>query len=162
MKPGGQYTLQQGMSLIISMLFLLVVTAISVIAASNSALGLKMSANMQDSYSSFQSAEAGIFAVLGLAGTDYDPFDADDSDVPFNGIPADEQPLRELNDGVSSVSVELFLTASATECPRKLSGSSVGLKDCEYYRIASEHNVASKARTRVELGVVKELVGGAL
>ena len=50
---------QQGVALVVALLFLLVVTVISVIAASNSAIGLKMSANMQDAYSSFQSAEAG-------------------------------------------------------------------------------------------------------
>ena len=50
------------------LLFLLVVTIIAVTAANNSTLGLKMSASMQDSYRSFQSAEAGLDAVLGLAG----------------------------------------------------------------------------------------------
>ncbi len=65
---------QQGVALVVALLFLLVVTIISVIAASNSAIGLKMSANMADSYASFQSAEAGILAVLSLAGTANDPF----------------------------------------------------------------------------------------
>ena len=147
------------MALFVSLIFLLVVTVISVMAASNSSLGLKMSGNMQDSYASFQAAEAGVFAVLGLAGTDYDPFDADDSDTPFTDLSVADHPLRELSDGVSSIRVELFVTAQATECPRSFSGSSVGLKDCEYYRIASEHAVQKKARTKVQLGVVKELVG---
>ena len=51
-------------------------TIIAVTAANNSTLGLKMSASMQDSYRSFQSAEAGVDAVLGLAGTALDPFRA--------------------------------------------------------------------------------------
>jgi hypothetical protein len=60
---------QSGVVLVTGLLFLLVVTIIAVTAANNSTLGLKMSASMQDSYRSFQSAEAGLYAALGLAGT---------------------------------------------------------------------------------------------
>ena len=51
---------QDGVVLVTTLLFLLVVTIISITAANNSSLGLKMSANMQDAYRSFQAAEAGI------------------------------------------------------------------------------------------------------
>jgi hypothetical protein len=37
--------------------------------------------------------------------------------------------------------------------------SSVGLFDCDYYRIAAEHEVPKEARTKVELGVVKTIIG---
>ncbi len=59
---------EQGIALITSLLFLLVVTLISVTAANSSALGLRMSANMQDAYQSFSAAEAGIYAALGQSG----------------------------------------------------------------------------------------------
>ena len=149
---------QRGVALVVALLFLLVVTVISVIAASNSAIGLKMSANMADSYSSFQSAEAGILAVLSLTGTAHDPFSGRDEMDPFAGI--SPHPLDDLNDGAGSVNAEVFLTHAASACPRSPSGSSVGLFDCEYYRIASEHSVPKKARTRAELGVVKTIIGG--
>jgi len=89
---------QRGVALVVALLFLLVVTVISVIAASNSTIGLKMSANLQDSYASFQSAEAGIIAVLSLAGTANDPFDGDDTPDPFAAFdPAVDHPLRGLS-----------------------------------------------------------------
>jgi type IV pilus assembly protein PilX len=158
---------QQGVALVVALLFLLVVTVISVIAASNSAIGLKMSANMADSYASFQSAEAGIIAALSLAGTANDPFDGDDSQDIFREPEGPKywrcnnanNPLRALNDGACAVETDVFLTTAATACPRNSVASSVGLFDCDYYRITSEHEVPREARTRVELGVVKTIIG---
>ncbi len=126
----------------VALLFLLVVTVISVIAASNSAIGLKMSANLQDSYSSFQSAEAGIMAVLSLAGTANDPFDGGlMTEDPFAGV-VTEIPWRGLKDGQArwtSMSFSRPPRPPARECRV---ASSVGLFDCDYYRITSEHEVA--------------------
>jgi len=166
MMPNEIHRAQSGVALVVALLFLLVVTIISVIAASNSSLGLKMSANLADSYSSFQSAEAGIIAALSLAGTAEDPFkgvaevNLFDPDNPYATFSAVNHPLRDLNDGVASVEVDVFLTNAATACPRSATGSSVSLFDCDYYRIASEHEVPKKARTKVELGVVKTIIGG--
>ncbi|MEE4143328.1 MAG: PilX N-terminal domain-containing pilus assembly protein [Halieaceae bacterium] len=151
---------QRGVALVVALLFLLVVTIISVIAASNSTVGLKMSANLQDSYASFQSAEAGIIAVLSLAGTASDPFDGDDTPDPFADFTAADHPLRGLSDGADSVNTDVYLTTAGTACPRSAVGSSVGLFDCDYYRITSEHEVPREARTKVELGVVKTIIGG--
>ena len=154
---------QRGVALVVALLFLLVVTIISVIAASNSTLGLKMSANLQDSYSSFQSAEAGIIAVLSLAGTANDPFDGGDTPDPFAAFdPNTDHPLRDLRDGPGSVDAEVFLTTAGTACPRSAAAFSVGLLDCDYYRITSEHEVPREARTRVELGVAKTIIGSGL
>jgi hypothetical protein len=151
---------QQGVALVVALLFLLVVTVISVIAASNSAIGLKMSGNLQDAYSSFQSAEAGVMAVMSLAGTANDPFNGLDTPDPFATFDPDtNHPLRGLNDGAQSVDARVFLTTPATTCPRNAVGSSVGLFDCDYYRVAAEHDVPKKARTKVELGVVKTIIG---
>lgn len=151
---------QQGVALVVALLFLLVVTIISVIAASNSQMSLKMAANMQDSYDSFQSAEAGIVAVLALAGTGNDPFDGDDSLMPFAAFdPNSTHPLRSLNDGPQSMDVDVFITNTNTTCPRSGAPSSVGLFACDYYRLESEHEVVKKARTKVNLGVVKTIIG---
>ena len=152
---------QRGVALVVSLLFLLVVSVISVMAASSSALGLKMSSNMADSYASFQSAEAGAIATLALAGAgSNDPFDGDDTPDPFAAFnPDTNHPLRGIADGVDAVDVNVFMTTGSTTCPRSDAGSSVGLFECDYYRIESEHEVVHKARTRVQLGVVKPIIG---
>ena len=154
---------QKGVALVVALLFLLVVTVISVTAANNSSVGLKMASNMNDAYSSFQSAEAGLFGLLGLAGTAFDPFDGSNSPTPFAGVPAAAHPLRNLNlhGGAGSVDVDVFITAGATQCPRSLNGYSTELLDCDYYRVASEHQEPQKARTKLELGVVKTIIGSA-
>ena len=145
---------QSGVALAVALIFLLVVTIISVVAAGNSTMGLKMSTNMQDAYSSFQSAEAGIFAALALAASTADPFDADDDMDPNTAAY-----LSHIKGGAGTVDVDVFLVTGATDCPRNSRGSSITLTDCEYYRIAAEHNVARKARSKVHLGVVKEIIG---
>jgi hypothetical protein len=150
---------QRGVALVVALLFLLVVTVISVIAASNGSLGLKMSANMADSYDSFQAAEAGVIATLALAETANDPFDGADTPDPFVLFNNTNHPLRFLNDTAASVDVDVFITSAATACPRSATGSSVGLFDCDFYRIASEHEVRKQARTKVDLGVVKTIIG---
>ena len=151
---------QRGVALVVALLFLLVVTVISVIAASNSSLGLKMSANLADSFSSFQSAEAGVLAVLSLAGTANDPFDGDDTADPFSAFdPNTNHPLRFLNGGADTVDADVFLIVPATECPRNTTAASVGLFDCDYYRVKAEHDVPKEARTKVEMGVVKTIIG---
>jgi type IV pilus assembly protein PilX len=157
---------QEGVALVVALLFLLVVTVISVIAASNSAIGLKMSANLQDAYSSFQSAEAGVIAALSLVDTPSDPFDGgssldifDNSDPKYWRCNNASNPLRDLNDGACAVKTDVFLTIAATACPRSEAGYSVGLLDCDYYLVESEHEVPRKARTKVDLGVVKTIIG---
>jgi type IV pilus assembly protein PilX len=168
MKSFDESGQQRGVALVVALLFLLVVTVISVIAASNSSLGLKMAANMADSYSSFQSAEAGVIATLSLAGdpnSPLKPFDGKKERFDLFGslAPNDpKNPLKDLNDTADSVEVDVFLTNAATACPRSKVGSSVGLFDCDYYRIASEHKVPKKARTKVNLGVVKTIIGGGI
>jgi type IV pilus assembly protein PilX len=166
MKNRNMSLRQRGVALVVALLFLLVVTVISVIAASNSAIGLKMSANLQDAYSSFQSAEAGVIAALSLAGTSSDPFDGDSSLDIFDNSDAKywrcnnaSNPLRDLNDGACAVKTDVYLTIAATACPRSEAGYSVGLLDCDYYLVESEHEVPRKARTKVDMGVVKTIIG---
>lgn len=158
-----QYGLQRGLALVVSLLFLLVVTIVSITAATNSSLGLRMAGNLQDNYESFQAAEAGIYGALALAGTAHDPFLRVDDDAPFAGLDADsEHPLRRLRDGAAAVNVRVSVVALSRDCPRTAGdtgGSSTGVFDCDFYRLTSEHNVDGKARSRVELGVVKTVIG---
>lgn len=159
---------QHGVALAVSLLFLLVVTIVSITAATNSSMGLRMAGNLQDNYESFQAAEAGIYGALALArtaaGTTQDPFRGVDDDTPFAGLnTSTEHPLRRLRDGVGSVDVRVAVVDVAGDCrrpPRETGGNSVGEISCDYYRVTSEHNVAGKARSRIELGVVKEVAGG--
>ena len=157
---------QSGVVLVTGLLFLLVVTIIAVTAANNSTPGLKMSGSMQDSYRSFQSAESGLYAALELAGTDAgtDLFRPGQDVVaePFEEI--SNHPLRNQagypND--LSVDVEVFLISAERACPRpptSSGGSSVSVFDCDYYRIESEHVELGRARTQVQLGVVKTVIG---
>jgi hypothetical protein len=155
---------QQGVALAVSLLFLLVVTIVSITAATNSSMGLRMAGNLQESYESFQAAEAGIYGALALARTAEDPFMGVDDLTPFAGLSAStEHPLRSLRDGVGAVDVRVVSVAVAVGCPRppgERDGDSEGETfACDYYRVISEHDVAGKARSRVELGVVKK-VGG--
>lgn len=152
---------QRGVALAVALLFLLVVTVISVIAAGNSSLGLKMSDNLADSYASFQSAEAGIIATLSLVDTANDPFDGSDTADPFSAFDPNDHPLSNLKDGAASVDTEVILATAATTCPLEdaSTASSAPLYDCEFYRINSEHEVPREARTQVEMGVLKKIVG---
>ncbi len=156
-------TPQRGVALVTALLFLLVVTVIAVTAANNSSLGLKMSASMQDAYRSFHAAEAGVYAALGLAGSAQDPFRREDVVLePFDGV--GQHPLRNLADDpdAAPIDVDVFLISIQRPCPRpptNRGGSSVGVFDCDYYRVQSEHDVPGRARNRVELGVVKTVIG---
>ncbi len=151
---------QSGVALVVALLFLLVVTILSVTAARNSSFSLQMSSNMQDASSSFQAAEAGVYAALALAGTGAsDPFNGTSTDNPFDGL--SPNPLAVLNDP-NSVAVEIELTALDRSCPRprrsNSAGSSEGTYACDYYRIDAEHEAEMRARTRVSLGVVKTVL----
>ena len=150
---------QQGMALVVSLLFLLILTVISVVAATNSRSALKMSMNAQDGLQSFQAAEAGVYAALATSGTANDLFmGATEEDV-FADYSEEENPLALLDTGADSVTTDVFLTADATACPRRENGSSVALFDCDYYRIESEHEVERRARTKINVGVVKTIIG---
>ncbi len=153
---------QRGAVLVVAMLFLLVVTVISVVAAGNSTFSLKMSSNLQDSYDSFQSAEAGVNGIMFLVGTSNDAFDRTQPEnlTPFANVPDSSHPLRNLNGGTGVMDVDVFLTAADRPCPRDSRSSTDGITSCDYYRIDSEHDEPQRARTKVNTGVVKTILGG--
>jgi len=147
-------TRQSGVALVTGLLFLLVVTIVAVTAANNSVLGLKMSASMQDSYRSFQSAEAGIDAVLGLAGTDLDPFEKKiDTADPFQGLTDFEggmnHPFRNqaADPNTVPIDVDVHFTSSS-----RLVNYSDKFFEIRYYRIKSEHVEPGRARTQIQVG----------
>jgi hypothetical protein len=97
---------QRGVALVTVLLFLVVVSVISLTAAQNSALGLKMSGGMQDSYRSFEAAEAGIYAAFRLAGGAQDPFTPrGDVEEPFADL--DLHPLRNQAADPSDIPVDV-------------------------------------------------------
>jgi len=153
---------QQGSTLVVAILFLLILTVISVFAATSSSLELKMAGNMQDSYASFQEAEAGATATLALVGTPADPFDGvtitQDPFASFSNAPA-THPLANISGGSGSVTVNLTLSTSTASCPRITEGYSADLLTCDYYDIQSNHRELQKAQTEVHLGSVKTLIG---
>ena len=55
---------QQGIALITSLVFLLIITAISVVAAQRGGSNLRMVSNMQESAAAFQRAEEGIYQAV--------------------------------------------------------------------------------------------------
>ncbi len=149
---------QQGVALVISLILLTILTVLGVYAASTGALQLRMVGNMQESFDSFQAAEAGIAAVLSLVRTGPDPFTGNDEPTPFTGAGSD--PLDELNDGSGSVNVNVIMQLKGGTCPRREEGYSVGLIDCDHYRIESQHTSAD-ARTKLDEGIVKPVIGNA-
>ncbi len=169
---------QQGVTLVVAILFLLILTVISVFAAISSSLEFKMAGNMQDSYASFQSAEAGAIGTLALSDTVADPFDGlptddpvhpndTDSDPgwdPFVGWAdtANDHPLRGVSGTPAAVNVLINLTTSAISCPRAVDGFSTDLLACDHYDIESRHSEAQKATTEVHLGAVKTFIGKAV
>ncbi|MCP4412129.1 MAG: hypothetical protein GY808_06125 [Gammaproteobacteria bacterium] len=168
---------QQGVTLVVAILFLLILTILSVFAATNSSLEFKMAGNMQDSYASFQSAEAGAIGTLALSDTANDPFDGlpteeplhpNDTDTEPGWDPffswadtANDHPLKGVYGTPAAVDVTLHLTTSATICPRAVAGYSVNLLACDHYDIESRHSEAQKATTEVHLGAVKTFIGAA-
>tara|TARA_B110000503_G_scaffold83460_1_gene127316 strand:- start:27013 stop:27465 length:453 start_codon:yes stop_codon:yes gene_type:complete len=146
------------MALVVSLLFLLILTVISMVAATNSRSALKMSLNAQDGLRSFQAAEAGVYAALATTGTATELFNGMSSEDVFGGLSVEESPLGLLETG-TDVTTDVFLTADAMACPRQVNASSVGLFDCDYYRIESEHYVDRRVRTKINVGVVKTIIG---
>ncbi|MBP9032385.1 MAG: hypothetical protein KBG29_00740 [Pseudomonadales bacterium] len=148
---------QQGVALVVALILLTVLALIGIYAAATGSLELRMARNMQDAYDSFQSAEAGIAAVVSLARLGPDPFTGDDEDEPFNGA---DDPLEQLNDGQDSVTATVELILLGAVCPRSELASSTDLIACDHYRVEAEH-VSDDARATVDQGVVKSVIGSA-
>lgn len=147
---------ERGVALVVALIFLLVVTVISVVAANNSRQGLSMTTNLQDSYDSFQSAEAGVLAAIGTHKvTALDVFGDESEKNVFGALNNSTSPIGHLNGGNSHTEVDVHVTDLDLDCPRGELGSSVFEFDCTHYRIVAEHEVDRKAKSKVSQGVVK-------
>lgn len=150
---------QRGVALAVALVFLLVLTVVGVYAASGSALGLRMARNMQDSFNSFQSAEAIIAAVMTVSRVGTDPFDGSSHADALGS--SKSTLLGGLNGGVASVkTASVTVVLKKAVCPRMEKGSSADLIACDHYRVDGEHETDT-ARTRVSQGVVKSIIGNA-
>ncbi|MEM1110586.1 MAG: pilus assembly PilX N-terminal domain-containing protein [Pseudomonadota bacterium] len=150
---------QRGVALIVALLFLLIVTIISVNATRNSAISLRTSGNMQDEHNSLQSAEAAIYAALALSTTSDDPFGLQQTVNPFSGVSSD--PLANVKDA-NAVSATVRLRGTDDACPRPRfdrGGFSEGTFACDYYQVDATHDLTRRARTQVSMGVVKTVFG---
>lgn len=155
---------QRGVALVVSLVFLLIITIISVVAATNSKVGLTMTGNLQDAYESFQAAEAGVLAAIATHGTGDDVFvGADVKEDVFDDFADDEGPLGHLRDGSGRVTVDVMITHTGA-CERAEeddvgeSGFTVGEFPCQHFRIDGEHDVPRKALTRVSQGVIRTTI----
>jgi hypothetical protein len=160
MRQGNFGQSQRGVALVVSLIFLLVITIMSVVAATNSRQGLTMTSNLQDSYDSFHAAEAGVLAAIATAGTATDEFTGSDNPNIFGDFDADEGPLGHLTDGNAAMTVNIFMTNFDGACPASaITASSTEEFSCDYYRVESTHEVARKATTKVSQGVIKTTIG---
>jgi len=148
---------QQGVALVVALIFLLVVTIISVTASRNSSMSLKMASNYQDQNNSLQSAEAALFGALGLSGTANDPFLGVTTWQPFAVV----NPLAGINEP-DSVAAMVRLEEREAGCPRPRrsgdGGDSADQFKCDYYLVISRHAVDRRAQTDAALGVVKKVL----
>lgn len=149
---------ERGVALVIALILLVVVTSLSIFGAASGALDLRVSGNMQAASDSFQEAEAGIAAVMTLAGTGPDPFTGVDKADPLQG--ASGNPLGGLNDGAASLDLDVVLKVREGTCPRSRLAFSADLIACDHYRVQSAHSAAD-SRSRVDQGVVKSVIGRA-
>lgn len=149
---------QRGVSLVVALILLAVLTLISLYVAATGGLELRMARNMQESEDSFQSAEAGVAAVLRQVRGGPDPFRRQDVADPLAGVTPN--PLAALNDGAAAMDLNVVYMAGDTPCPRVEEAYSADLIVCDHYRVESRHDT-DDARTKVDQGVVKPVIGSA-
>ena len=149
---------QRGIALAATLILLTAVTLLGLYAASNSSLGLFMAKNMQDAFDAFQSAEAGVAAVVGMPQVGTDPFTGTSNSNPLGSYSTIL--LQELNRGAGSVDTSIELKLRNATCPRSELASSTSLISCDHYRVVAVQE-SDDARATVAQGVVKSVIGGA-
>ena len=156
---------QRGVALSITLILLIVFTLLGVFVLSTSVLELRMSGNTQQSMNSFESAEAGVAAVLRTANSEPDPtrnpFNGqkvgDVNSTPLAGVETD--PLAGLSPG-TVVTARTVLTEVQTPCPRAdaETASTADTVVCDYYRIEATAETAAQARSRIAQGAAREVL----
>ncbi|MDZ7781684.1 MAG: pilus assembly PilX N-terminal domain-containing protein [Halioglobus sp.] len=157
---------QQGVALVVALLFLVIVTLLAVTAARDSSFSLKMSGNMQDRYAAINAADEAAFAagrddpylndpvLTSIAGPTDPPID------PFAGVTDD--PLDNVADP-DAIEVTMRSLNCNRVCPPSSGAAedtfSSGINDpaapsCDRYHLDAQYDRPQRARTRVSVGFV--------
>lgn len=156
---------QKGAVLVITLVLMLIASFVAVYMVAGTTQDLRMARNTQEATISFESAEAGINAVLmtsAMAATNAtDPLRITIIGEalalnPLGGFTAANHPLRNLRDGPGSVNVSIEPIALSAGCPTLAEDEAFSLDKfaCSYYQITSTHNVPT-ARSQVVKGVMR-------
>lgn len=137
---------QQGIALITSLVFLLIVTAVSVVAAQRGGSNLRMVSNMQESAAAFQRAEEGIYQAVAGHETN-DIFQA--ADVGTTSTIVD----------TTDIQVTVRVDAIEGACARVPNGFSQALIQCDSFHIRSTKQASEtgqgRARAEVNAGIMQ-------
>ena len=142
---------QQGIALITSLVFLLIVTAVSVVAAQRGGSNLRMVSNMQESAAAFQRAEEGIYQAVAEHETN-NIFQAAD--------------VGTTNTIVNTTDIQVTVRVDAMEgaCARVPNGFSQALIQCDSFHIRSTKQASEtghgRARAEVDAGMVSRIGAG--
>ena len=154
---------QQGLVLVTGLIFLLVLTLLSVVGSSNSALNLQIAGSIQDKKNAFHVGEAALQSVLWLENEapiadELRPLhrDANDSN-PFEGLSSSANPLQHVS---SDTDVQTQISFRATRGCKRAENATSQLK-CDYYQASSDTMMVSGARSVQNLGILKEVIGSA-
>ncbi|PCJ21672.1 MAG: hypothetical protein COB04_02905 [Gammaproteobacteria bacterium] len=154
---------QQGIVLVTGLVFLLVLTLLGVMGASNSALNLQIAGSLQDKNNTFHVGEAALQAILWLENNT----DIDDQSKPLKRIAADSDPYRGLagnSDPLSHVAdntdVQTIVSFMETRDCQRTEKVTDDLK-CDYYTATSDTVMVSGARSVQNMGIQKEVIGSA-
>ena len=133
---------QQGIALITSLVFLLIVTAVSVVAAQRGGSNLRMVSNMQESAAAFQRAEEGIYQAVAGHETN-NIFQA-----------ADVGTTKTIVD-TADIQVTVRVDAMEGACARVPNGFSQALIQCDSFHIRSTKTGQGRARAEVNAGIMQ-------
>lgn len=154
---------QHGIVLITGLVFLLVLTLLGVVGASNSAMNLQMAGALQDKNNSFHVGEAALQAVLwlensGVVGDELKPLSRDAENAnPYEGLSGAADPLSHVEEHTAIQTVVSFVETRGCQRSEQVTGE---LK-CDYYTATSDTVMVSGARSVQNLGIQKEVIGSA-
>ena len=139
---------QQGIALITSLVFLLIVTAVSVVAAQRGGSNLRMVSNMQESAAAFQRAEEGIYEAVA----------EHETNTIFQAATVASAP-RSIDVDATDIQVTVRVDAIEGACARVPNGFSQALIQCDSFHIRSTKQASEtgqgRARAEVNAGIMQ-------
>lgn len=154
---------QQGIVLVTGLVFLLILTLMGVVGASNSAINLQMAGSLQDKNNSFHVGEAALQAILWLENSaaiddELKPLTRlASSSNPYEQLSGSADPLSHIADNTDVQTVVSFV--DTRDCQR--SENVTDELKCDYYTASSDTVMVSGARSIQTLGIQKEIIGSA-